>query len=94
MQQHEENLEGMGDDIKRAFEDLTHNDFVEQTESKAEEIMERNEPGYSNLTGYAGTLWWNMISFYQAGGVAITCVWAASCLPDIWKQKTVQLRSV
>jgi len=47
---------GIGDDIKHAFEDLTHNDFVEQTESKAEEIMERNEPGYSNLTGYAGTL--------------------------------------
>jgi gas vesicle protein len=46
----------IGDEIKDAISDLTHNDFLENTESKAEEIMDRNEPGYSNLTGYAGTL--------------------------------------
>jgi gas vesicle protein len=46
----------VGEDIENALTDLVHGGREEQTESKAEEIMERNEPGYSNLTGYAGTL--------------------------------------
>jgi hypothetical protein len=48
----------IGDDIEGAFKDITSGFFEkgEEVESKAEEIMDRNEPGYSNLTGYAGTL--------------------------------------
>lgn len=47
----------IGEDIEDAINDLAHGNLsADQTESKAEEIMERNEPGYSNLTGYAGTL--------------------------------------
>jgi len=46
------------DDIQEAVNCLTEGAFSngEEVESKAEEIMDRNEPGYSNLTGYAGTL--------------------------------------
>ena len=44
----------IGDEIEDAITGLIHGG--QQTESKAEEIMDRNEPGYSNLTGYAGTL--------------------------------------
>lgn len=45
--------------IKDDIEDAAHGVLrgaLEQTESKAEEIMDRNDTGYSNLLGYAGTL--------------------------------------
>jgi gas vesicle protein len=45
------------DDIEDAIRELAHGGPpTSEATSKAEEIMDRNEPGYSNLTGYAGTL--------------------------------------
>jgi gas vesicle protein len=45
------------DNLEEAFDDLAGAfGRKRNAESKAEEIMDRNEPGYSNLTGYAGTL--------------------------------------